>query len=185
MSLFRALLFMPFIVPVIGIASLGYIAMTAATGDGGAGHLADEVGDSAGYSRVHRYEHGDRTLIREVATRNDCGAIDGDTLRCGPLRVRLLGIDAAELPGHCAIGRHCAPGDPFAQKQALAGLTRGTLSIKTITIDRYGRSVADVTTSNGTDLSCAMLAAGASYVGKWDNGDVVARRCPQRALSGF
>ena len=52
----------------------------------------------------------------------NCRAIDGDTLRCGSIRIRLLGIDAAELPGHCRIGRHCAPGDPFAQQAALRRL---------------------------------------------------------------
>lgn len=30
-----------------------------------------------------------------------CRAVDGDTLRCGQERVRLLGIDAPEMPGHC------------------------------------------------------------------------------------
>lgn len=31
-------------------------------------------------------------------------AIDGDTLRCGRERIRLLGTDAPELPGHCQRG---------------------------------------------------------------------------------
>ena len=30
-----------------------------------------------------------------------CTVVDGDPLRCGSERVRLLGIDAPELPGHC------------------------------------------------------------------------------------
>src|SRR3546814_3997050 len=45
-----------------------------------------------------------------------CHAIAGDTLRCGRVRIRLLGIAAAEQPGHCRQGRQCAPGDPRAQR---------------------------------------------------------------------
>src|ERR1700712_1173347 len=48
-----------------------------------------------------------------------CRVVDGDTLRCGNERVRLLGIDAPELPGHCRIGRACAPGDPYASTASL------------------------------------------------------------------
>ncbi len=49
-------------------------------------------------------------------------AIDGDTLRCaaGP-RVRLAGIDAPEIPGHCRRGRKCTPGDPAASTQRVVG----------------------------------------------------------------
>ena len=32
--------------------------------------------------------------------------IDGDTIKCGAIRVRLLGIDAPEFSGHCQPGRH-------------------------------------------------------------------------------
>lgn len=42
-----------------------------------------------------------------------CTVTDGDTIRCGAERIRLLGIDAPELPGHCRSGRACAPGDPY------------------------------------------------------------------------
>ena len=66
-------------------------------------------------------------------------AVDGDTIKCGTervkLRIRLLGIDAPELPGVV----QCQP----------AGF------------DRYGRTLARC--SVGTvDLSCAMVAAGAA-----------------------
>ena len=93
-------------------------------------------------------------------------AVDGDTIKCGTervkLRIRLLGIDAPELPGHCRIGRVCTPGDGFASKRLMASLvTRGVVQCQPAGFDRYGRTLARC--SVGTvDLSCAMVAAGAA-----------------------
>lgn len=69
-------------------------------------------------------------------------AIDGDTLRCGEERIRLLGIDAPELPGHCQEERECVPGDPFASKKALESAVRGPAMIKRQGQDTYGRTLA-------------------------------------------
>ena len=106
-----------------------------------------------------------------------CHAIDGDTLRCGPVRIRLLGIDAAELPGHCRQGRDCAPGDPYAQWNQLAALVTGTLTIRPVKFDNYGRQVALVTNAFGFNLSCAMLGVGATYKPQWDDGGRIASLC--------
>lgn len=88
-------------------------------------------------------------------------ATDGDTLRCaaqGP--VRLLGIDAPEMPGHCRRGRVCTRGDARASKAALARLiARGDVVCLPTARDRYGRILARCS-SAGEDLSCAMLAGG-------------------------
>jgi len=85
--------------------------------------------------------------------------VDGDTLRCAGERVRLLGIDAPELPGHCRKGRRCVRGDAAAATEHLRRLTKG----KRVTCewdrrDRYGRPLARCS-AGGTDLSCAMLAS--------------------------
>lgn len=40
--------------------------------------------------------------------------IDGDTFDCGGIRIRMQGIDAPEMPGHCRPGRNCTVGDPWA-----------------------------------------------------------------------
>lgn len=108
-------------------------------------------------------------------------ATDGDTLRCGPERIRLLGIDAPELPGHCRRGRRCAPGDPFRSRRLLGEAARGRAVIRRIGRDRYGRTLALVSV-DGRDLSCRQLAAGAAiYKPRWDTGGLVGQACPGAA----
>ncbi|WP_174842753.1 thermonuclease family protein [Sphingomonas sp. ID1715] len=86
--------------------------------------------------------------------------VDGDTLRCGPVRVRLAHIDAPELPGHCNPGRQCAPGDPFASLANLQRLVGSSpLECGSIDRDRYGREVA-FCSEHGRDLSCAQVSGG-------------------------
>lgn len=87
---------------------------------------------------------------------------DGDAIHCdGMVRsLRLYGIDAPEMPGACRPGRVCTPGDPFAARNYLAGLTRGRRVVCTeMDVDHYGRSVARCT-ADGDDLAGAMIAAG-------------------------
>ena len=120
-----------------------------------------------------------------------CSATDGDTLRCGEERIRLLGIDAPEMPGHCRRGRICAPGDPVAAKAALAAAISGkALSIRRAGRDRYGRTLGVVyagpASSSGAvggrdavNLSCSQVAGRhAIYVRKWDDGAGVRTDCP-------
>lgn len=116
-------------------------------------------------------------------TVTNCRVVDGDTLHCDGGRVRLLGIDAPELPGHCAQGRDCAPGDPYESTRSLeSGMGNGsTLKIENVGTDRYGRTLAMVKGSGG-DLSCWQLSHGeAIYKPKWDNGGRVADVCPDAA----
>lgn len=91
-------------------------------------------------------------------------AIDGDTFACGSLRVRVQGIDAPEMPGHCRRGRSCTPGDPFASTANLRRLlARGGVVCVPTAIDVYGRTVARCSAGKGralADLSCAQLAGG-------------------------
>jgi len=84
---------------------------------------------------------------------------DGDSLRCGKLRVRLIGIDAPEMPGSCRLGRQCVQGDPYAARYYLVLLTRATIRCTPEGQDRYGRTLARCT-ANGVDLSCAMIRSG-------------------------
>ncbi len=110
---------------------------------------------------------------------NQIAVIDGDTIRVGHERVRLLGIDAPEFPGHCRKGRACAPGDPSASKRNLKALLTGSVRIIPVARDRYGRVVAQVY-SGGRNVACEQLRAGqAVYVGHWDNGGRLGRECRQ------
>lgn len=83
--------------------------------------------------------------------------VDGDTLMDSTgERIRLLRIDAPEMPGHCRPGRHCVPGDPYAARDALQwALTRGTVQCAGSQRDFYGRRLAEcfVTAPNGTTVN--------------------------------
>lgn len=118
---------------------------------------------------------------RPIAHVTNCQVIDGDTLHCGSIRVRLVGIDAAELPGHCPKGRRCAEGDPYRQRDSLRNLAAGELTIIPLKLDKYGRIIARIRNARGDDLSCAMLAAGATYRADWDEDNIIARTCPSQA----
>lgn len=99
-----------------------------------------------------------------------CSVTDGDTIRCGNERIRLLGIDAPEKPGHCRKGRNCAPGDPNASEEHLVkAMTSGSLTIERHGKDHYGRTLAHVYAGQ-TNLSCAQLTSGnAIYRSDWDD----------------
>lgn len=86
--------------------------------------------------------------------------VDGDTFRCDGERIRLQGIDAPELDGHCTPGRQCTPGDPVASTDHLRTLVaRGATECRKTDIDGYGRTVARCT-SGGADLSCEQVRSG-------------------------
>ena len=90
--------------------------------------------------------------------------VDGDTLRCGVLRVRLASIDAPEMPGHCRRGRECVDGDPYASKAHLERLVqKGSVTCRQTDIDRYGRIVA-MCKVNGLDLSCSQVRGGHAVI---------------------
>lgn len=92
-----------------------------------------------------------------------CGTvrvIDGDTFDCGAVRIRLQGIDAPEVPGHCRVGRVCAPGDHSASTAQLRRLLgNGGVSCRAVGHDRYRRTIG-LCEAGGVDVSCAMLAGG-------------------------
>jgi endonuclease YncB( thermonuclease family) len=107
---------------------------------------------------------GTKQLISEANAETFlCSApqvVDGDTLRCGERRVRLYGIDAPELPGHCRPGRSCTPGDPYASTENLRRLIGSLkLTCRSRDTDVYGRTVARCSAGQ-VDLSCGQLGGG-------------------------
>ena len=107
----------------------------------------------------------------------NCVAKDGDTLSCNGEDIRLLGVDAPEMPGHCRIGRLCAPGNPYSAKSSLSMNLTGPLYIERVGGDRFQRTLAVVYGSNG-NLSCIQLATGnAIYDSNWDDGGRIATDC--------
>lgn len=111
-----------------------------------------------------------------------CTVTDGDTIRCGGERIRLAGIDAPEMPGHCRQGRDCALGDPYVSTQSLVEAMSGTIHIERYGEDRYGRTLA-VLSGNRGDLSCWQLEhRQAVYKPRWDKAARIIRTCPQHAL---
>jgi micrococcal nuclease len=89
-------------------------------------------------------------------------AIDGDTFAdAAGERWRLARIDTPEMPGHCRRGRDCVDGDPYAARAALAELlTRRPIRCTRIKIDRYGRSIGECYTADGTNISDELLRLG-------------------------
>lgn len=121
-------------------------------------------------------------LALALLASTSCTATDGDTLRCKGEKVRVLGIDTPELPGHCRPGRACVPGDGVASKRAAADFLAGKrVYISRVGHDRYGRTLA-VVTAGGRNFSCNQLAVGgAVYRRDWDNGGRIMRACPALA----
>lgn len=110
-----------------------------------------------------------------------CTVTDGDTIRCGDERIRLTGIDAPEMRGHCAAWRKCVAGDARASSASLAeAMRQGPIRIDRRGTDRYGRTLA-IVYAGPVNLACWQLAHGSAvYVGKWDAGGDVARACGTR-----
>lgn len=104
-----------------------------------------------------------------------CRAIDGDTLRCGKERVRLIGIDAPEK-GRCPADRKCVKGDAAASEKALQKLVQQRpVRLERHGYDRYGRTLA-IAYVGKVNLSCAQINHGyAVYVKKWDHDGRIGR----------
>jgi endonuclease YncB( thermonuclease family) len=135
----------------------------------GAAGIGGAVGVASTVFPASTSSNGDRVT--------GCRVVDGDTLRCGNERVRLLGIDAPELAGHCQPGRRCAPGDGNASTASLRRAIEWSMAIERVGQDRYGRTLALVRSSKG-DLSCWQVRSGqALYRANWDDGGRLAATC--------
>lgn len=93
---------------------------------------------------------------------------DGDSIRCGRERIRLVNIDAPELEGspRCQRRRNgpnpswCDYGLGLRSRDALkAFLAKGEVRITRQGVDRYGRTLARVTV-NGRDAGDYLASRG-------------------------
>lgn len=95
----------------------------------------------------------------ETASCAITGVSDGDTFRAScagmpPRRVRLWGLDTPEIYRTPEPGGHEA-------REALRGLLTGVLiGYVHQDDDGFGRRVVRLETRDGTDIACAMIAAG-------------------------
>lgn len=88
-------------------------------------------------------------------------AVDGDTLREGDRRIRLLGIDAPELSQVCldADRRRYLCGK-LARDALTVMLATGAVTCRTESRDRYSRELAVCVTSDGLDLGRELVKQG-------------------------
>jgi endonuclease YncB( thermonuclease family) len=95
--------------------------------------------------------------------------VDGDTLRAGDERIRLIGMDAPETAQTCrdAQGRAWACG-VAARERLVALVARGTVACASHGRDRYGRTLAICSAGDVADLGGALVREGlaVSYMDK-------------------
>ena len=85
-----------------------------------------------------------------------CQVVDGDTLRCGAQRVRVIGLDAPEMRGQCPREVRRAR----AAKDRLAELVAEGVTLRTRGRDRYRRLLAVVRDRQGRDVAAVMIREG-------------------------
>ena len=88
-------------------------------------------------------------------------AIDGDTLRTGSTRIRILGIDAPEASQTCRDehgGTWACGREAHARLRALVGF--GLVACKSSSVDRYGRPLAVCSAGSVPDIGEAMVRSG-------------------------
>ena len=107
--------------------------------------------------RVERVIDGDSLLV--ARDRGLAGMLFGG----GTVEVRLFGIDAPEL------GQSFG----FEARSALEGMSRGPLTLKARSKDRYGRTVGTLMDSRGRSVNLMMVEAGFAHA-------FSARRAPRR-----
>ena len=89
---------------------------------------------------------------------------DGDTVRDGAEKIRLLDIDTPELRGKCDAERRLAV---LAMRRLEQLLSEGTAVIERHGKGRYGRTLARITV-NGRDVGQVLVSEG--YARRYDGG---------------
>jgi endonuclease YncB( thermonuclease family) len=109
-------------------------------------------------------------------------ASDGDSLRLGGDRIRLVGLDAPELDQTCWRDNGDAwPCGRDARDLMARLLERGSLSCVTSGVDRFGRFLATCEVS-GEDLGAAIVGSGLALARDRYAGEENAARTARRGL---
>jgi micrococcal nuclease len=96
------------------------------------------------------------TLLIGAAAQAGVTVSDGDTIRLGAERIRIVGLDTPELNARCPAERELA----VEARGFLRGLlAAGAVGIERRGADRHGRTLA-VVTVNGRDVAALLIAAG-------------------------
>ncbi len=85
-----------------------------------------------------------------------CRVVDGDTLRCGAERVRIIGLDAPEMRGECPRESRAARAATARMEQLISG----GITLERRGNDRYRRTLAVVRDRRGRDLAVVMIREG-------------------------
>lgn len=85
-----------------------------------------------------------------------CEAVDGDTLRCGRERVRVVGLDAPEMRARCPAEARAAR----LARDRLASLVAGGVTLRPEGRDRYGRLLATAHDVRGRDVAEVLIREG-------------------------
>jgi endonuclease YncB( thermonuclease family) len=111
-------------------------------------------------------------------------AADGDSLRIGTDRVRLLGIDAPELDQVCwrKDGSEW-PCGRAARDRLASALAGGAVSCTPKGVDKYGRTLA-LCTAGGADLGATLVAEGLALSSPGYAGEQLAARSEGRGIWG-
>ena len=113
--------------------------------------------------------------------------VDGDSLRSGPLKIRVHGIDAPERKQHCetAAGKNWDCG--VAATKAMEGIIQGSpqLHCSLVDVDRYGRLIMHCLAGD-TDIGKALVEQGlAMAYRRYSQDYVVAEQDAERAGRGI
>lgn len=97
-----------------------------------------------------------------------CTATDGDTLRCGRERVRVMGLDAPELRARCPAELALAR----AARDRLEALIARGVTLEPHGRDRYRRLLAVVRDRQGRDVAQLLIREGLArpYTGRTRRG---------------
>lgn len=96
------------------------------------------------------------SFATSAATLETAIAVDGDTLRIGGERVRILGLDAPEMHARCLAESRMA----WAAFLRMDDLVRDGVTVERRGLDRYQRTLAVVRDSRGRDVATVMIREG-------------------------